>query len=135
MPKRLYNVGGICSGSAKVYDNLGYKHLFMSMTSGFQHMTSISDALEIFLGSIIPLSRIETVMLEEADRRVLAKNVIAPRDLPHYDRSMMDGYAVIASDLSAGVFLKLTTGDSIARGECMQVHTGSQIPKGPTRSS
>ena len=69
-------------------------------------MTSISDALEIFLGSIIPLSRIETVRLEEADRRVLAKNVIAPRDLPHYDRSMMDGYAVVASDVSKGVIFE-----------------------------
>ena len=100
------------------------------MRSGFKNMTSVSDALDIFLGSIAPLPRIETVRLEDADNRVLANEVIAPRDLPHYDRSAMDGYAVVASDTSAGVALKLTTGDHISRGECIQVHTGSQIPAG-----
>lgn len=100
------------------------------MSSGFQNMTSVSDALEIFLGSITPFSRIETVRLEDADHRVLANKLIAPRDLPHYDRSAMDGYAVVASDTSAGAILKLATGDRIVRGECMQVHTGSQIPAG-----
>ena len=100
------------------------------MRSGFQNMTSVSDALEIFLGSIAPLSRIETVRLEDADDRVLANKVIAPRDLPHYDRSTMDGYAVVASDTSVGVILRLATGDRIVRGECKQVHTGSQIPAG-----
>lgn len=102
----------------------------MAMRSGFQNLCSISDALEIFLGAIAPLSRTETVRLEDADHRVLAKKLIAPRDLPHYDRSIMDGYAVVASDTSVGVLLKLVNGGHIARGECRQVHTGSQIPEG-----
>ena len=93
-------------------------------------MTSVSDALEIFLGSVAPLSRSETIRLEDADNRVLAKKMIAPRDLPHYDRSTMDGYAVVASDTSVGALLKLTTVDRISRGECRLVHTGSQIPAG-----
>ena len=59
----------------------------------------------------------------------------APRDVPHYDRSAMDGYAVKASDTfggskDSGIILKLTTGDAIKNGECKQVHTGSPIPKG-----
>jgi molybdopterin molybdotransferase len=100
------------------------------MTSGFQHMTSVSDALELFISSITPLSRIETVRLEDADYRVLAKKIFAPRDLPHYDRSLMDGYAVVASDTTVGAVLKLATGDHVSRGECILVHTGSLIPEG-----
>jgi molybdopterin molybdotransferase len=100
------------------------------MTSGFHNLSSISDALETFLGSIAPLSGIETVRLEDADERVLAKKIIAPRDLPHYDRSLMDGYAVVASDTSKGAVLKLATGDRVGHGECMHVHTGSQVPEG-----
>jgi len=78
------------------------------------------------------MSRTETVRLEDADGRVLAKKLIAPRDLPHYDRSIMDGYAVAASGTSVdtGALLKIVTGTRIDPGECMQVHTGSQIPEG-----
>ena len=99
-------------------------------------MTSISDALEIFLGSITPLSRIETVRLEDADGRVLAKKVIAPRDLPHYDRSFMDGYAVVASDTSVGAVFK--AGDRRSHQPMASACTfirAARSPKGPTRSS
>jgi molybdopterin molybdotransferase len=66
---------------------------------------------------------------------VLASDIKAPRDVPHYDRSAMDGYAVIASDTfgsskDAGAMLRLTSKDSIESGECKQVHTGSSLPEG-----
>lgn len=107
----------------------------MPLESGFRALTSIEDALKIFLGSFKPLSRTETVSLEDAGERVLAADVRAPRDVPHYDRSAMDGYAVVASDTfgsskDAGAILRLVNGDSIANGECKQVHTGSPIPRG-----
>ncbi|WP_174589810.1 molybdopterin molybdotransferase MoeA [Methanocella conradii] len=107
----------------------------MPLKSGFRSLASVEDALDMFLRSFEPLSRIEVVSLEEAGERVLAADIRAPRDVPHYDRSAMDGYAVVASDTfgsgkDAGVILKLTSKDSIVSGECRQVHTGSPIPEG-----
>lgn len=107
----------------------------MSLKSGFRSLTGVEDALGVFLGSFEPLDRVEMVSLEEAGERVLASDIRAPRDVPHYDRSAMDGYAVVASDTfgsgkDAGVILRLTTKDSIVSGECRQVHTGSPIPEG-----
>jgi molybdopterin molybdotransferase len=107
----------------------------MSLGSGFRALTIVEEALNIFLCSFEPLSRTETVRLEDAGGRVLASGIRSPRDVPHYDRSAMDGYAVIASDTfgsskDAGVFLKLTGGDAIESGQCRQVHTGSSLPAG-----
>jgi len=107
----------------------------MPLKSGFRALMSIDGALTTFLSSFQPISRVETVPLEDSGERVLASGILAPRDVPHYDRSAMDGYAVVASDTfgsskDAGAILKLTTKDTIESGECKQVHTGSPIPDG-----
>jgi molybdopterin molybdotransferase len=105
------------------------------MKSGFRTKTGIQEALDIFLGSFVPLEGTEAVPLEEADGRVLCRDVVAPRDVPHYDRSAMDGYAVRAADTfgssrDAGMFLQLKPAGPLGRGECQPVHTGSPIPGG-----
>lgn len=107
----------------------------MPLKSGFRTKTTIDEALAIFLGSFAPLEGTEAVPLEEADGRVLCRDVVAPRDVPHYDRSAMDGYAVRAEDTfgssrDAGVFLRPVAAGPIGKGECQPVHTGSPIPGG-----
>ena len=42
--------------------------------------------------------RVEHVRVADAAGRVLAEDVQAPGDLPHFDRANMDGYAVRAAD-------------------------------------
>jgi molybdopterin molybdotransferase len=105
------------------------------MKSGFRTKTGIHEALAIFLESFRPLVGTEAVPLEEADGRVLCRDVVAPGDVPHYDRSAMDGYAVRAADTfgssrDAGIFLRLKAAGRLGRGECQPVHTGSPIPEG-----
>lgn len=107
----------------------------MPLKSGFQKKTSIANAQDIFLGSFEPLARTEVVALEDAGGRILSADIVSPRDVPHYDRSAMDGYAVVAADTfgsskDAGTFLRLTSAEAIGTGECKQVHTGSLIPEG-----
>ena len=72
--------------------------------------------------------------LEYADHRILASDIIAPKDLPHYDQCFMDGYAVIAEDtVGAGQdkpkLLKKTDGEKVSPGHCKWVHTGSALPR------
>lgn len=86
----------------------------------------------------------EKVSLEEALGRTLAEDIFSDVDVPGFDRSNVDGYAVIASDtFSADEFirsrLKLTSeiiqpGDmpilEIQSGFATPIATGSIIPRG-----
>jgi len=107
----------------------------MSVESGFPKITSISSALSQFLDVIVPVSRSGNIRLEDADGRVLSGDIIAPINVPHYNRSAMDGYAVVAADTfgstkDAGVILKPVKGYHISSGECKQVNTGNALPEG-----
>lgn len=65
-------------------------------------MLSYSAALELLLAEVdqLPLS-IETVPLLEAGDRILARDIAAPCDLPHWDNSAMDGFALRSQDVVA----------------------------------
>ena len=81
----------------------------------------------------------EPVALEESLGRVLVQNVIADSDLPPFDRSQMDGYAVRAEDTQeAPVRLKIV-GESAAgkgwhhqldEGQAVRIMTGAPVPVG-----
>ncbi len=56
-------------------------------------MIPISEALKIIERETHSL-KTETIDLENSIGRVLAENVVADMDLPPFDRSQMDGFAV-----------------------------------------
>ncbi len=101
-------------------------------------MINISEAIEIVLRET-HLLEIETVELTDAKNRILAEDIFADMDLPPFDRSQMDGYAVIAGDTeNAPVKLKII-GESAAgsgfdgelkMGEAVRIMTGAPVPKG-----
>jgi molybdopterin molybdotransferase len=101
-------------------------------------MIEISKALRIVERETAKLG-VEKVPLAECIGRVLAQDVVADMDLPPFDRSQMDGYAVIAADTnSAPVDLKIV-GESAAghgwhktlkRGGSVRIMTGAPVPKG-----
>jgi molybdopterin molybdotransferase len=99
----------------------------------FKKRTGADDAKGLFLNSFQPLTKIEVLSIEDSDRRIIAENIIAGIDVPHYRRAAMDGFAVMASEtLGAGsgspVILRL--GNNIEKGTCVRVHTGSPMPDG-----
>ncbi len=58
------------------------------------------DEVERIIGErIMPVAEVETVALNAARGRVVAEDVIAPIDLPPFDNSAVDGYAVRHADL------------------------------------
>lgn len=98
----------------------------------FRERMNADKAKELFLSSFQPLSGVELLPVEDCDGRIIAENIIANKDVPHYRRAAMDGFAVRASDtLGAGrsspVVLKL--GERIEKGTCVRVHTGSPMPE------
>ena len=52
-----------------------------------------SEALEILREHMKTIVGVETINLEDAHGRILAENVVAPRNIPAFDNSAVDGYA------------------------------------------
>jgi molybdopterin molybdotransferase len=85
----------------------------------------------------------ETLSLAECARRVLAADVAAQNNLPSFDNSSMDGFAVIASDLAGAapasprtlnVVADIPAGTSpdvtLVRGQAARIMTGAPMPAG-----
>lgn len=101
-------------------------------------MIPISEAIEIIKRETAPLKS-EKTGLAEASGRVLAEDIVSDTDLPPFDRSQMDGYAVRAEDTNnAPVTLKIA-GESAAGsgwhrelkpGQAVRIMTGAPVPRG-----
>lgn len=93
------------------------------------------EALEIILCKVQPLGT-EDVPLAEAGGRVLVANLVADRDLPPFAASTMDGFAVIASDVSpwreviGDQYAGTIEGIEITPGTSARIMTGAPLPFG-----
>jgi molybdenum cofactor synthesis domain-containing protein len=111
---------------------------------GFTELTRIEEALKQYFQTV-ELKKLpsEEVSLVEAINRVLAVDVKSEVDVPPFDRSAVDGYAVKAEDTHGAsqanpIVLDLTgsinAGDSLnaelKRSETIRVATGAHVPKG-----
>ena len=107
-----------------------------------QTMLELEEALRQILAEI-PAADPETVLLNDSSGRYLAQAITAPIDLPPFDNSSMDGYAVRSADISGAsgsrpVRLRVTgriaAGDSgagkVTEGTCIRLFTGSPLPQG-----
>lgn len=106
-------------------------------------MLTYAEACARICGAITALP-CESVPLHDAHTRVCSQTVTAPRDLPPFANSAMDGYAVRADDLqratpSAPVTLPVThiiqSGSTplqmpLTPHTCMRIYTGAPIPAG-----
>lgn len=101
-------------------------------------MISISEAKRIVDNETFSLS-MESVRLPDSIGRILAEDIFADMDLPPFDRSQMDGFAVIAEDVkNAPTKLKIV-GESVAgkgwhnevkTGQAVRIMTGASVPTG-----
>src|SRR2546422_11193725 len=105
-------------------------------------MLELEEALGQILAAI-PAPLRERIPLAEAHGRILAERIVSVIDLPVFDNSAMDGYAVRADDAAsakaeAPVRLRLagqvaaggTLTGEVAAGTCVRVFTGSPVPRG-----
>ncbi|MHC6178994.1 molybdopterin molybdotransferase MoeA [Clostridium sp. JNZ X4-2] len=101
-------------------------------------MIEIGRALDIVLNNTKVLES-EKVSLIECLNRVLAENISSKDDLPPFDKSSMDGYALKSSDTKDGlsrfkIIGSIKAGDfldeEIKSGEAVKIMTGAAVPKG-----
>ncbi|MEW5851981.1 MAG: gephyrin-like molybdotransferase Glp [Myxococcota bacterium] len=101
-------------------------------------MRKPQEALQEILSSVRPLST-EVVDVLEARGRVLAEEVRAGRDLPPWDNSAMDGYAVrsgetlLENERTLPIAFTIAAGDlpgPLPTGKAARIMTGAPIPQG-----
>ena len=100
----------------------------ISVRAALDHILALSDRLPS-----------EDIALQHAQGRVLTQTVTATRDQPPFTAAAMDGYAVCAADLKAGVKIWQVIGESaaghafsksVARGQATRIFTGAPLPQG-----
>jgi len=95
---------------------------------------ALQRLLELAGSSLI--SEIEIVPLAEADGRVLAEPLLAELDLPPWDNSAMDGYALRLSDWQGEALIvsqRIFAGaapTTLQLGTCARIFTGAPMPSG-----
>jgi len=110
----------------------------VSLGDGQQPLVPLEQAIEGLLELVVQPERSEEVTLEKAAGRVLAVPVHAHMDVPAWNNSAMDGYALRAADLPAdGGDLPLAgrtaAGSSppdLVTGQAVRIFTGAPLPTG-----
>jgi len=82
----------------------------------------IENALSLVTARIPPIAETERVVIADADGRVLAKALTAPIDLPVFDNSAVDGYAVAHADLAPNCATALPVVGRIVAGQTADAH-------------
>ncbi len=101
-------------------------------------LVPLESAMQQLLGLVQKTQQTQTIDLEQALGRILAKDQISNLNIPPADNSAMDGYALKCADGSVGVTLKMVAkvfaghpiSQTIQAGECVRIMTGGQIPSG-----
>lgn len=107
----------------------------MVRLKGFQKLTSVDNASEKFFAAVeFRKPKAISVPLDSALGRVLAENVIAERNVPRFNRSAVDGFAVKAEETTGATQFKpkvfqLSGSKRIKAGKAKQVWTGNPLPE------
>lgn len=109
-----------------------------SASAAASGLISLEQALDLLLGHARPVDGVERVSLSEALGRVLAEPVTSGINMPPWDNSAMDGYAVNTGDLMAdGLRLPVSqripagaSGEPLAAGTAARIFTGAPVPAG-----
>jgi len=109
---------------------------------GFAKLTPLENGLKK-LYSYIKLNPKERIEIFQSLNRILAENVISGIDVPPFDRSAMDGYAIRSENtfgaspknpkkikLIGAVEIGEITNLKLSNGEAIRISTGAPIPEG-----
>ncbi len=133
----------------KTSRSLKHRHIEPLKISSHRKYTSISLALRKFLSqsklSGTPAVGTEYVSLTEATDRILADCIRCPLDIPPFQRSTVDGFAVLSSNTKKAVrddhhhtildvIDKISAGTlsrtKVSTGKAVAIATGAKVPKG-----
>jgi molybdopterin molybdotransferase len=101
-------------------------------------LLTLDEAAADAVSRVHPVAGVLELPLAEADGHVLAQALSAPRDLPPFANSAVDGYAVRFADLAAGAVTRLPVLGRTMAGEApaalehgaWRIFTGAPVPEG-----
>ena len=102
-------------------------------------MMSVDEAVGIIIARVRPVGESESVVLADADGRILARDIAAPLPLPPFTNSAVDGFAVAGADLPrdqeqsfpvAGRVQAGSSGEVAKPGHAVRIFTGAPMPDG-----
>ncbi|MEX5630517.1 MULTISPECIES: molybdopterin molybdotransferase MoeA [Pseudomonas] len=103
------------------------------------HLMPVDEAIAALLAQAPPPPSTQVIGLEQALGRVVAEELFSPLDLPGFDNSAMDGYALRAEDVPAeGGYLmlagRIAAGQHskvrVQAGQAVRIFTGAPLPPG-----
>lgn len=103
------------------------------------NLMPVDEAINVLLAQVPPPPSIQKIALDQALGRVLALDIHSPMNLPAWDNSAMDGYALRAADLpsTGGRLLlggRIAAGDAghspLLSGQTVRIFTGAPLPPG-----
>lgn len=110
---------------------------------GFRDCTPVAEVISLLRDRLAGPNRSESVVLRELHDRVLAEDIVAPIDVPRFDRAAMDGYALLAEDTlgastTAPRELEVVGtawpgrphSGAVTPGRAVRIMTGAPIPDG-----
>ena len=100
-------------------------------------MIGVEEARRIVAEIDVRLPKVQVVSIEQASGYTLAKNLYCPFDLPSFEQSIMDGYAICYNEndpLEFEVIAEIQAGSKAAvtlnQGQAARIFTGAPIPSG-----
>ncbi len=99
-----------------------------------KNYVDFNDAVESSLKYAKKVSLTEIVSLDKALGRVFSQDVLCQKNLPSFNNSAMDGFAIKAADAGKTLQVKkvIYAGEvyraSLAENECYKIMTGAQVP-------
>src|SRR5262249_19542837 len=100
----------------------------------------IADMERLIIERVTPVAEVEQVILDQALGRIVAADVAAIDDLPPFDNSAVDGFAVRYADLAAAADTRLIVAERVTAGhvavhplgpnEAVRIFTGAPMPAG-----
>ena len=104
-------------------------------------LLTVAQAQQLLVDAMSPVTDIERISITDADKRIIAQDVVSPINVPQHDNSAMDGYALCDAGLHSSATSELLTeftlvGESFAgrpfvgeliHGQCIRIMTGAVI--------
>jgi len=100
----------------------------------------IADMERLIIERVTPVAEVEQVPLDDTLGRIVAVDVASPEDLPPFDNSAVDGFAVRHADLAAASDTRLIIAERVMAGhaaahplaprEAIRIFTGAPMPVG-----
>lgn len=108
------------------------------------NVVSMKEAIRITQGEFSSYETgTERLNISDCLGRVLAQDILSEENIPPFDRSTVDGYAVLSSDtfgagesmpsvlsLTGEILMGEEARDTVSSGECIKISTGGMLPKG-----